>query len=217
MPYTFTRKETGILGLNDLLLSPIFNDLILQKYAMVKYNISYLTNRKLETEIINGLKITGSNEETDKFILEGLSHELPFVKNADISKLLNLRKKESGAFTAYRDAVREVFLGLKNEKDINVVKKAVQDNIIPKVHKIERLIETHKDSLKDKLKGELIFDAIIISAGYFANSAGLNLAEIAGGLFTAKDIFTDILPLTSNPIEIKRNDYYFLWKLKNQS
>ena len=130
---------------------------------------------------------------------------------------MKLRKKESGAFTSYRDAVRSVFLKLKNEKDINVVKKAVQDIIIPEVHKIERLIETHKDSLKDKLKGELIFDAIIISAGYFANSAGINLSEVVGGLFTAKDIFTDALPLTSSPIEAKRSDYYFLWKLKNNN
>ena len=217
IPYTFNKKEVEILGLNDFLLNPIFNDLILQKYTMAKYNISYLTNRRLETEIINTLKIAESTEKKDALILEGLSHELPFVKNADINKLLNLRKKENGAFVAYRDAVRKVFAELKDEKDINIVKKAVQDNIIPEVHKIERLIEIHKDDLKDKIKGELIFDALIITAGYFASSVGLNLTEIAGGLFTARDILTDILPLTSNPAEAKRNDYYFLWKLKNRS
>lgn len=211
IPYTFNRKEVGILGLNNLLLSPIFDDLILQKYGMAEYDISYLTNRKLETEIIKSLEIGGSREESDRLILEGISHELPFVKNADISKLLDLRKKESGAFVAYRDAVRKVFLELKNEKDINVIKKAVQDTIIPEVRKIERLIETQKDSLKDKLKGDLAFDTIVISAGYF-----INLAGVVGGIFAVKDIFADILPLSSEPIEAKRSDYYFLWKLKNQ-
>jgi hypothetical protein len=220
IPYTFNAGEVEKLGLNELLLVPIFNDLILQKCSMDQFNISYLTNRKLETEIINCLEIEVENEKQDRLILDALAHELPFVKNADIGKLLEMRKKEKGAFVAYRDAVRKTFMAVKGEKNINVVKKAVQDNIIPEVNKIERIIEIHKNDLRHKLKGEIAFDAIVISAGLFATSIGADLNEVVkafGGIFTTKTLFGDALPLTSAPKEAQGKEYYFLWKLKNES
>ena len=218
-PHTFSAREVKNLKLYEPFVNPALDDLIFQKYLMLKHDVVYLTNRRFEADLINILETDTEKETLGKVILEGLSHELPFVRNADISKLLKIRKNENSAFISYRDALKNTLIEVSSEKNVRKIKKIMRDNVIPEVNKIDRIIKTHKDDLGIKIKGKVLFNGMIITSGLFAKTFfGLDIPNIItvalGGIFTVKDIFPDLLSSLTIPIEAKRNNFYFLWKLK---
>lgn len=219
-PYIFNKNEVKILGLQELLISPIFNDLIVQKYSMQMYEVAYLTKHKLEARIISEINKTKETEVAENAMLQGFTHEIPFVQNASISKLLQLRKSEEGAFAIYRDAVRKTIFDLRSEKDPSKIQELVQERILPEIRKIDRIIITHGEDLSEKIKGRAILDTMVITGGLLANKLfGLDAGAIVaavGGVSTLRDLSPDVLSLPRVPVEAKMNEYYFLWKLKNK-
>lgn len=220
-PRTFSKKESEILGLQGLLITPIFNDLILQRYSMTINNVAYLTKYQLEARIIDEVEKTKKSEISDGIILRELVHELPFVQNASIANLLKLRKKEAEAFSVYRDAVNKTVLEIKKEKEPRNLQKAVNDIILPEVRKIDRIITTHQEDLNEKLTAKVISNGMILTGGLLANKfLGMDAAQaiaLLGGVVTVKDALTEKLSATSIPIEAKRSEYYFFWKLRHET
>ena len=53
VPYTFTDTEATELGIIGQYINPIFDDLTAQKYSAPLRNLPYLTNKKIELDIIN--------------------------------------------------------------------------------------------------------------------------------------------------------------------
>ena len=215
-PYRFSAKEALQLGLFDYFLDPIFQDLIAQKYAMKHLNVSYITDRKIEKNIIR--KLDGVDSAGSSRIAE-LPHNLPFITGTSLESLVNLRKKESTAFATYRDAVRLAIKTAENESNPIALKDIVQDIIEPEIRKIDHIVQTEQSEIASKAKTKIAINAGIISMGWFANYIGgvdIGMAMTTmGGLFAAKDIALDLSSIGKTPVAAKNSDYYFLWAVKN--
>lgn len=216
-PYNFSDKEAQNLQIFEKFFAPIVNDVIGQKNYLQKFNLSYLTNREVDADII-GLKNGKKEQEVNKAILSGLSHVIPYIEGANIEKILEIRRKDGSAFVSYRDAFGTLIKQTSNIQDEKKIKEAVRDIVLPEVNKVKRLVEINKKNFMKKAKGTVYFDLAVITAGIIAQDfLKMDLGTIASiaGLTTAHDIVDSILSSKSTPDEAKQNSYYFLWKISN--
>lgn len=219
IPYTFNTKEAKKLGLfREMIFNSAFDDLILQKYSLGARGLSYLTNRRIDSEIIEA--VSQKDKNYNRAMVEGLTHSLPFLEGVDIEKILRVRKEDNLAFRVYRDAIKKLIKETEDTDSEKSLREAVNDIVIPEVNKIENIINNSKRYFRRKAKHKIIFDSIVISIGmlgstFFSFDVG-QLIKALGGTFLAKDILKDLSSASNIPIEARNNNYYFLWKIKNK-
>src|SRR5690606_13222480 len=92
IPPNFALKH----GVIRLVSSAVIDDIIMQNIWVNKDNLTYLTNRTIDIDIINHLHIP-SDVQTSDSMLEGLSHTLPIVEDVPLDKLIELRIKDGEA------------------------------------------------------------------------------------------------------------------------
>jgi hypothetical protein len=183
---------------------------------MLNFDAAYITNRKLETDIISYLSEIPEEQLKSKAIIDGLVHRLPFLQNASLDSLVNVRHKESEAFEVYRDAVTEIIKDIKDEIDSKKIKIIIAENIEPKLHKIDQILKNHKDEFTNNGKQKVVFNSILFTAGLFVNQfTGMDLKTILGlgGAYKLGKIYSDFSMAKKIPNQVKNSDYYFLWKL----
>ena len=213
IPHTFSPTEVQTLRLWEPFITPVIEDLILQKFSMVNLNTAYLTNRGIEADIINNFeeKTEGSKE---KAIIDGMAHKLPFIENATLNSLVKMRQHEAEAFAVYRDVVRNTIQETKNETDVAIIKSMVEDKINPELHKLDQIIKNHKDDLQRHGRKDIVFNTLLLITGLFSNS---NSTIIEGTSALLRDLLKDYSDSKHVPTRVKNSDYYFLWKLEKQS
>lgn len=215
IPYRFSAQEIKKLDFIELMLGPTFNDLMLQKYSINANKLSYLTNKGIDSEIIEA--INNEDNKHHNSIVGALVHPLPFLDGVNINKVLKIRNEEKDVFDSYRFAIKNVIREVEGINDNRIIKEVVGDIIIPEIVKIENTINNNKNYFLKKAKSKIIFTSIAISVGIFGKDIGINSQMMnALGAFAAKDIYNDIALASNIPIETRNNNYYFLWKIKNK-
>ncbi len=220
IPYTFKSDEVKKLELWQPVVIPIFEDLILQKYSMLNLNTAYLTNRKIETDIIHHLDNNIEDRSKEKALIDGLVHRLPFVEGASLDMLVQLRGQESEAFDVYRDSVAKTVKDTSEETNTEVIKKVVEERIKPQLHKLDQIVKSHKDEFNAKGKRKVVFNSLLFTAGLFVNQiSGIDIKTILalGGAHTLAEVYSDFSEARAVPKQIKNSDYYFLWRLEKSS
>lgn len=210
IPHTFSPTEVETLRLWEPFVTPVIEDLILQKFSMVNLNTAYLTNRGIEADIINNFE-ENADKNKEKAIIDGMAHKLPFIENATLSSLVNVRRHEAEAFAVYRDVVKNTIQETKNETNAAIIKNIVEDKINPELHKLDQIIKNHKDDFQRQGRKDLVFNSLLLIAGLFSGS---NSALIGGTSAILKDLLKDYSGAKQIPTVVKNSDYYFLWKLE---
>ncbi len=217
-PHSFSPQEVKKLKIYNYFISPVFDDLILQKYSMISMNTSYLTSSRLESEVIDNLTNNrGDNSSQEGKEVHGLIQNLPFVQNATLDSIIALRDREAESFAAYRDAIK---IALAENKDKHSAKQVVEDVVSPAINKLELIIKNQQKSLVKQAGRKLLLNTLILTAGYFANEvSNVDMKTVLEtmGVYKASEIGMDILKSKDIPGDAKNHDYYFLWKLKNQT
>lgn len=219
VPYTFNSEEIKKIGLWRPVVIPIFEDLILQKYLMQNYNTTYLTNRRLEADIISRLENNSSEQSKTKAIIDGLVHRLPFLENASLNTLVKLRNNEQEAFAVYRNAVTETIKGVKGETNSKNIKEMVEEKIQPELKKLDQIFRNHRDNFRARGTEKIILSSLLLSAGFFVNKiSGISIGSIleAGGAYKMTEIYSDLSQANKVPQDVKNSDYYFLWNLERK-
>jgi len=219
-PYVFSENEVNELKLYEYFMNNAVDDVMLQKFFIEDFNISYLTNRGIDSDIIQSLidDKERSDRKNEYSIINELSHSLPFIQNANLEDLINIREAQQESFKVYRDAIRTVIKGAKNEDIKKFVIQIKEDVINPALNKIDLHIKNNREKFKARMKEKLIFNTIILSGGLFAQKFFcLDLDKILafGGMHTLKELISDNEKRRKIPTEVKNGDYYFIWKLKN--
>lgn len=215
IPYKFSAEEIKKLDLVELILKPTFNDLMLQKYSINAYKLSYLTDKKIDSEIIEAINSEDKNYNSS--IVNGLVHSLPFLNGVDIKKVLKIRNEENNVFESYRCAVRNIIRETKSKNNKKFLKEAMENIIVPEITKIENVISNNKKYFRKKANNKIIFSAIAMSIGIIGNKMGIDnqIIQIFAP-FVGRDIYNDLISASNIPIEARNNNYYFLWKIKNK-
>lgn len=215
IPHKFNAEEIKKLDLVELILEPTFNDLILQKYSIDIYKLSYLTDKKIDSEIIEA--INSKDKNCNNSIVNGLIHSLPFLNGVDIKKVLKIRNEENNVFESYRCATRNVIREAEGINNKRFLKEAMEDILVPEIINIENIINNNKKYFRKKASSKIIFTSVAISIGIIGNKIGID-DQIIKMLapFAVKDIYDDLMSASNIPIEARNNNYYFLWKIKNK-
>lgn len=211
------KEEIIDLGLKDMLVDPIIDDLLTQNYYSNLNNSSYLTNRDIDSKLI----LENQNKNVSAFnknLTQSLSHNIPFVSNIDLKKLINLRKKEGEAFQVYRTSFTSFLLSMK---DTNYnLKEAFNDEIQPEINKMNQTIKTSKKLIMSDIAKDVIVGSTFVSVGLFANFLPPNIGQIVAGVGGAGYLgkFGDnIKKLRTVETDIRNNKYFFIWKLLKQN
>lgn len=213
--YEFTQEQVIDEKLINMVAGPVINDIITQNIWVNKENLTYLTNRSFDIDVLNSLH-TKEDVEISSNMLDGLIHSLPIIQNVPLDKIIELRFKDGEAFKVYRDAMVSVVNNVK-EKDIKYYRQACRDIISPELNKINLTIKNNRKNLLGSIAADILFASSIASVGLFSGMLPLNIGSIiagVGGYKFGKDISSKIEKLTNGPENIKENKFYFLWKLQ---
>jgi len=223
VPYIFSQREIkNLKGLWGTIFDRSLDDLLYQKYSPFTAKYSYLTNRKIDTLLIQEFGAQGDffngNNLVDNFT-ESLEHPLPFLINADIKQVLEIRRRESESFNSYREAVAKVLRYKKNKLSPEDEKEILGETISPEIKKIDKIVKQHKKYGRSRLAKKAIFTLASIGIGVFGKEyLNLDIQNINSivGVFNCGSFFEEWLKLKENPITAVDNDYYFLWKLNKK-
>lgn len=209
-----TKEQVIKLGLVDSLVYPIIEDLITQNYYSNFFNSYYLTHRNIDARIINN-NHTKAKSGYNEIIKNSLDHNLPFVPNIDLKKMIQLRKKEGEAFQIYRASLTNFLTSIKSP-DYHL-KEAFRDEIQPEINKIKQTIKTSRKLILSDMTKDLVIGSTYVSIGLFSHLLPPTIGEITAALGGKNylDRFGDnVKKLTTLKSEVKTNKYYFIWRLQ---
>lgn len=195
----------------DFLVAPILDDLVLQNIIGSETDITFLTHRDIDIQVLNAFH-SKEEFEISNNMYKGLSHLLPLVENVSLENIIKLREAEGEAFQVYRDALTEVVSDLEF-KDEKSFKKAYKEIIKPELNKIELILKNNKKGLLGSIATDLIYGATFATIGISSGLLPSTLEKILGALGGAKlihNIYQHISPLQS----VRNERFYFLWKMQ---
>lgn len=209
-----TAQEVIDLGIADVMIYPIIDDLITQNHYSNYFNSYYLTSRNIDAQLIN------QNQNKNKLnlsntISNSLDHNLPFLPNTDIKKLIRLRKHEGEAFQIYRSSLTNFLTNIKS-KDYNM-KQAFKDEIEPEINKINQVIKNSKKLIIADITKDVFVGSTFVSVGLFSHFLPPNIGQLVAGLGGVNYLgkFGDnVKKLATIESEVKTNKYFFVWKLQ---
>jgi hypothetical protein len=209
-----TKDEVKKSKAYQIITQSVLDDLYYQDYYSKLYDASILTNRTIDFDLVNATNI--ANNSQLKF---DLNHELPFMQNVPLKKLIELRKKEGEAFEVYRDSVSKAIKEAeKQTNSVRIKKKEIYNDLIrPELNKIDLTIKNSKKILFGNIKQDLLlgtsFVGIGLATGFMPNNIGQIVSAI-GGIKFADQFVSNVRKYLSKPQEVRNNPYYFLWKVK---
>jgi hypothetical protein len=208
-----TKKQATKLGLINQFVEPIIDDLLTQNYYSSLYNSSYLTDREIDSNLIQDKNKSILNKK----FTSSLSHHIPHIPNVPLGNLMELREKEGEAFQIYRDSLT-AFLSNSKENDTNL-KEAFRDEIWPEINKMNQTIKSAKKIIVADLVKDVIVGTTFVSIGLFSHFLPENISQIVAGLgginYLSKfgDNTKKLLNIES---EMRNNKYFFVWKLRQE-
>ncbi|UPL50808.1 hypothetical protein [Hymenobacter sublimis] len=206
-----TKRQATKLGLINEFVHPIIDDLLTQNYYSNIYNSSYLTDREIDSTLIQDKNKSILNKK----FTSSLSHHIPHIPNVPLDNLINLRKKEGEAFQVYRDSLTN-FLSNSKENDTNL-KEAFRDEILPEINKMNQSIKSAKKIIVADLVKDIIVGTTFVSIGLFSHFLPENIGQIVaglGGINYLSKFGDNTKKLTNIESEIRNNKYFFVWKLR---
>ena len=211
--YIFSPSEVQKNKLAQLILKNNLDDLTMQKWSFYGKDLTYLTNKQVDKDIID-LVNKNKKEGSPSLFDGGLNYSLPFFQNIDIKKALKLREVEQESFQIFQIAIKNALDEAKKSKgNKKELQDIFQDIAMPEVFKINSLIKRNKKYIIDKALGESVYNLGLISIGCVFDWTSIALL---GGCFTTKELYEDLIKYFHIPPDGERNDFYFLWKLKNK-
>ena len=209
-----TPQEIIDLGIADMMIYPIIDDLITQNHYANYFNSYYLTSRNIDAQLLmqnqNKRKANLSNT-----ISSSLDHHLPFLPATDIKKLIHLRKNEGEAFQIYRSSLTNFLTNIKSKN--YDMKQAFKDEIEPEINKINQTIKNSKKLILADITKDIVVGSTFVSVGLFSHFLPPNIGQLiagVGGVNYLGKFGENIKKLKTIELEVKNNKYFFVWKLQ---
>ena len=196
----------------------IILDMIRQNANVNLYESSYLINNEFYLNVMQNISKRKSRTVTPSEFISGFSYSVPFINDIDLVQLLELRKKDYESFLVYRDSIRYFLEETNNFNVTKNIKEVFSDIVNPEINKISLTFKNNKTLLKNKVNRELLISSCLIGLGLFSGLLPNDLGKIVGALGGCdflKAIINQKIEGTLESNEIKNNDLYFIWKIKN--
>ncbi len=215
------RKIRYELNLHSDLAEMVLTSLRYQMSVAEVVGASFLTDRDVDTRILSHMSNDRSVSMRNEIAAKHLNAVVPFAGDVPIDKLLQLRKREEGAFVQFRAALdvalKEIVSqrGSFTERDARAL---YSDIIAPEIAKLDQRV---KEAKRDLIKAPLASAAgttAMIAFGLYSGMVPAELKQIATALGLAKvayDTASKVVDLADTQKLIWPERFYFLWRVKN--
>lgn len=213
---TKNKKQSAV---HEALSSELFESIVFELITAQCLKTSFLTDSTYQIDILNNISKPNISMK-NKIIQNNISTLVPFANDIDIADLLKLRNREYESFIMFRKAMNDAITTCKNWNgsftDQNA-KEIYSDIIRPQLAKLDMKVKTaKKDLVKSSYRKGLAWTATI-SFGIYSGFIPSNLAAAATVLGFSK-VAADFLETAMNKADsednIRNEDMYFLWKVR---
>ena len=179
---------------------------------------SFLTERIIDIQTLR--EITGDNEieRRNQIIQKHLTCLVPAFEGVTPTDLLTLRYNEEDSFIVFRGALNKTIDEyMKNKKDFSEQDaRAIYSDIIhPQLSKLNIAVKNTKINSLKKYSAKLLSWGGAISFGLYGGFLPSELVAAATALGLVPlmaELANDIMSLSDSEKEIRKEDFYFLWK-----
>ena len=204
------KSRIPIVVFNKIIREAI-DSLMLQKFDPLEGNrFTYLTNNKIETQMIDNLSEIKTEHLYKQNIVNGLAHLIPILDNINLKKLMDFRKNNPDVFVEYQKSLQRAILEPNKCKSEKEFKEALKEIVIPKVNKIERAFQNRHTLLLLGTSTEAIKSLTNLGIGLATNNGS---SILSGFIDTAMLCTASCLGQKLIDNEMKENEYYFLWRV----
>jgi hypothetical protein len=115
------------------LIMPYFDDIAYDISKQCTTAIgTYLTTREFDLHVMQSLN-SRDTRPVNTAMLSGMSHTVPFLQGAQITKLIKLRQNEGESFNAYRDSLSQAMkLASRSDKE-SQIRELYNDEVAPEL------------------------------------------------------------------------------------
>lgn len=213
LPYDFNSKEVDDFGLIDFLADEAINDILEHNYYQDLSGVTYLTDRKLDIELIEGAarqeKIVSPVRPTDFY------HSLPFLQDILVEDLVELRSRHNDSFNAYRDALTKAI-----REGEAVPSEIIAQILQPALNEIQNIITNNMRFYKARAGRKIALNTAVATTGFVAstmfNLPAANIPGLASATFSTSSIISDLADARSVPKDAMNNQFYFLWEMQKR-
>ncbi|MFV0516954.1 MAG: hypothetical protein ACK5MV_06125 [Aminipila sp.] len=221
-------KKLGIMDKTESVWNDLIEQFVENEFVSACYYTNYCreNNAKLITsKPSDGMfaMLTRGGDDV-KHVLEVYKnlpqYDMPFFQNISIQKAMQLREKEGMAFDRYRIALNKA-IEEQCKTNSKIEWKDIYDDILyPEFLNLDTKLNNLKDGIFKKTFGDLLIVGGIVTAGLLAGFIPVSLSGIVGALGGTTGITALGKKLKDNhsnkKAELRTNDYYYLWRLKNK-
>ncbi len=210
-----SKKEVLSSNIIDHYVAAIIEDIAIQNWCSNIYGTSYLTNRRIDLELISN---SPDQEIYNKALLQSFSHYLPIIQDTTFTNLIRIREDEGESFLVYRDALKQA-LKIASSSGHQELASIFNDIVQPEINKINSTVKKKRQLLLNSLFSDLILSAGFMSIGVFSGFLPPNIRELMtalGGFKFISGLKDKLSELIQEPESVTSNKFYFLWKAKKK-
>jgi len=211
--HLITKRRVEKSGLLGWIIVPQLEDYQVQDWYAKHFDMTVLTNRESDLNLIQRIDARGT-EPINQYFIEGLKHQLPTIASKSISTLLELRKENEEVFHNYRIELRKA-LTERGVKSVSQAKELFADTVQPEIEKIDKKIKNFRQAAVKSLAKDVLIYGGLVTVGLFSGLIPSNIAEIVGtigGVEVTRTLIDKAGAIVKQPPSARENPYFFLWQ-----
>jgi hypothetical protein len=211
------------LNLHKELAGSIFGSVVFEMAVSQVLRTSYVSDTELPVQILSAISGDRDLARRNSLVQKHLTSIVPFIGDVSPAAVVQLRKREEESFLTYRQALNKAIDDVRTqhadlkESDARAI---YSDVVAPELARLDRAVRTaRRDLLKDLGRSVIAWTGAISFGMYMGLLPDqlLGAAKVLGLTKILADFGTAMTKLVSSQDGIKREDLYFLWRVRQMS
>ncbi|MFZ5858837.1 MAG: hypothetical protein ACOYZ6_18575 [Chloroflexota bacterium] len=220
---SLSAKDLKGLKISSAFADSVAQNIIFELATSLSVNTTFVTEKSLDIDFIRSISGDLELEERNRIIQENLTCLVPFIQNIDPHKLITLREKEEESFILFRDGLNKAISEHQKQKTNFTTRDAQEiysEFVQPQLAHLDATVKSAKRNLIKGTSIKVLSWAGAISFGLYTGFLPSSVAAMASALGLTKiiaDLASDVLKNSNQEDQIRSENMYFLWKVKQLS
>jgi hypothetical protein len=218
-----SREVRLRLKRHEDLAGEVFGSVVFEMAVSQVLRTSYVSETELPIQILSAISGDRDLARRNSLIQKHLTSIVPFIGDASAAAVVRLRQREEESFLTYRQALNRAIDDVRaqranlKESDARAI---YSDVVAPELARLDRAVRTaRRDLLKDLGRSVGAWTGAIIFGMYagLLPDQLLGAAKVLGLIKILADFAQAAAKLVSPKDAIKKEDLYFLWRVRQMS
>ena len=218
-----SREVRRKLNLHGNLAGDIFGSVVFEMAVSQVLRTSYVSDTELPIQVLSAISGDRDLARRNSLVHKYLTSIVPFIGGVSPAAVVQLRQREEEAFLTYRQALNKAIDDVRAEHaDLKEshARAIYSDIVAPELARLDRAVRTARRDLLKDLGRSVVAWTGAISFGMYTGLLPdqlLGAAKVLGATKILADLSTAMAKLISPRDGIKREDLYFLWRVRQMS